>query len=133
MKIKYVLPLSLLLVGCSFLEGKGYDFAYKAMDEWVNHVEDISTVEIQNALYHPYKEDDKLNELVVFYYYYDEDGFEDLDAYGMYSYDSITQEYNFTSGDEAEKYFYFATGMDNDSYISLKAKKLNKYLENKNN
>ena len=129
MKIKYVLPLSLLLVGCSFLEGKGYDFAYKAMDELVNQVEDISTVEIRNALYHPYDEESELKELVVFYYYYDEDGIEDLDAYGMYSYDATTLEYKFTSGDVAEKYFYFAVGMDNESYESLDAYLLNKYIE----
>ena len=52
-----------------------------------------------------------------------------LDAYGMYSYDATTLEYKFTSGDVAEKYFYFAVGMDNESYESLDAYLLNKYIE----
>jgi preprotein translocase subunit SecF/SecD/SecF fusion protein len=34
-------------------------------------------------------------------------------------------------GEEAEMYFYFATGMDIDNYVSLKAQNLNNYLANK--
>ena len=128
MKIKYYFPLVLLLTGCSLFKGQAYDFAYKAIDELSKHVE-ISTVEIKNALYHPYEEDDELNELVVLYYFYDELVIEDLDAYAMYSYNKEEDTYKFTIGDKAEMYFYFATGMDNENYDSLKVKRLNNYIE----
>ena len=127
MKIKYYIPLILLLTGCSLLEGRPYKFAYLAMDELQNHVE-IETVEIKNALYHPFEEESELSELVVFYFEYDEGGIEDLDNYAMYSYDKETEDYKFTKGDKAEMYFYFATGMDSENYESLDAYLLNKYI-----
>ncbi len=124
MKNKYLFPLALLLVGCSSF-GKDYDLAYKALDELQGKVSYYSTIEIKNALYHPYSEESELNELVVIYFTYDSDVL-DLDNYLMYSYDKVN--YNLILGDEAEKYFYFATGMDNDNYVSLDPIILNGYI-----
>ena len=67
---------------------------------------------------------------MVIYYLYD-DEIKDLDNYLIYSYDANTQEYKLTLGEEAEKYFYFATGMDNDNYVSLNANLLNNYIDHK--
>ena len=48
-----------------------------------------------------------------------------------HEYDEDKVEYSLTLGEEAEMYFYFATGMDLDSYVSLKAQNLNNYIVNK--
>ena len=127
MKKISILPLTILLLsGCSY--SKGYDFSYIALDNLVNEVSYDESIIINNALYHVYDEKSNLNELVVMYYSYTHEEYGEMDSYLMFEYDEKEVKYILTFGDEAEKYFYFATGMDNDSYISLKAKKLNKYL-----
>lgn len=130
MKIKKIIPLVFLLTGCNLLEGRSYEFAYMAMEELNNKVDYIETVEIKNALYHSYKKNNELPELVVFYYTYDDNNIENLDAYAMYSFDKETGNYEFSSGDQAEMYFYFATGMDHKNYESLDVYLLNKYITN---
>ena len=127
MKKISILPLTiLLLAGCSY--SKGYDFSYIALDAVLNEVSYDDSIVINNALYHAFDEESNLNELGVMYYSYDDKEYGEMDSYLMFEYDEKEVKYVLTFGDEAEKYFYFATGMDHDSYISLKAKKLNKYL-----
>ena len=65
------------------------------------------------------------------YFTYEDSEYGLMDEYLKYEYDEEKVEYSLTLGSDAEMYFYFATGMDNENYTSLKAQNLNNYLENK--
>lgn len=129
-KINLLLVL-LTLTSCNLNSSKGYEFAHSALDSLLNEVSYDESIEVKNALYHEYDEDSNLNEVVVMYFTYEHSEYGLMDEYLKYEYDEDKVEYLLTLGEEAEMYFYFATGMDIDSYVSLKAQNLNNYLANK--
>ena len=129
-KINLLLVL-LTLTSCNLNSSKGYEFAHSALDSLLNEVTYDESIEVKNALYHEYDEDSNLNEVVVMYFTYKHSEYGLMDEYLKYEYDEDKVEYSLTLGEEAEMYFYFATGMDLDSYVSLKAQNLNNYLVNK--
>lgn len=129
-KINLLLVL-LTLTSCNLNSSKGYEFAHSALDSLLNEVTYDESIEVKNALYHEYDEDSNLNEVVVMYFTYEHSEYGLMDEYLKYEYDEDKVEYLLTLGEEAEMYFYFATGMDIDSYVSLKAQNLNNYLANK--
>ena len=129
-KINLLLVL-LTLTSCNLNSSKGYEFAHSALDSLLNEVSYDESIEVKNALYHEYDEDSNLNEVVVTYFTYEHSEYGLMDEYLKYEYDEDKVEYSLTLGEEAEMYFYFATGMDIDNYVSLKAQNLNNYLANK--
>ena len=129
-KINLLLVL-LTLTSCNLNSSKGYEFAHSALDSLLNEVTYDESIEVKNALYHEYDEDSNLNEVVVMYFTYEHSEYGLMDEYLKYEYDEDKVEYSLTLGEEAEMYLYFATGMDIDNYVSLKAQNLNNYLVNK--
>ena len=129
-KINLLLVL-LTLTSCNLNTSKGYEFAHLALDSLLNEVTYDESIEIKNALYHKYDKDSNLDEVVVMYFTYEHSEYGLMDEYLKYEYDEDKVEYSLSLGEEAEMYFYFATGMDNDNYTSLKVQNLNNYLENK--
>ena len=131
MKKTSLLLVLLALTSCNINTSKGYEFAHLALDSLLDEVTYDESIEIKNVLYHNYDKDSNLNELVVMYFTYESNEYGIIDEYLKYEYDEEKIEYSLIMGEEAEMFFYFAIGMDNDNYISLKAKKLNDYLNNK--